>query len=102
MAIRKMTDLYFPDNYRLMLDDGNWYLYDTDSACPVDKVDRRFASKLISSGFVGNKRVDYLGRLIYSRITPLAADVAKARPETVATKQNILAALEVIKESQHG
>lgn len=77
MAIRKMNDLHFPDNYRLMLDNGKWYLYDNDMACPVDKVDRRFAFKLIDTGFVDNKRFDYLGRLIYSRRTKDTLDFGK-------------------------
>jgi len=69
MAIRKMKDLYFPEHYRLMLDNGKWCLYDNEMSCPVDTVDRRFAIKLIDTGFVDNKRVDFLGRLIYSRRT---------------------------------
>lgn len=71
MAIRKMSDLHFPDHYRLMLDDGYWRLYDTEMNCPIEKVDRRLARKLIETGYVGNKTVDYLGRLVYSRLKPI-------------------------------
>jgi hypothetical protein len=78
MAIRKMKDLHFPEHYRLMLDNGKWYLYDNEMSCPVDTVDRRFAFKLIDTGFVDNKRVDFLGRLIYSRRTMLAPDKGQA------------------------
>jgi hypothetical protein len=75
MAIRKISDLYFPEHYRLMLHNGSWRMYDTEMSCPVDRVDRRLALELVKTGFVGNKFVDHIGRLMYSRLTPDAADL---------------------------
>lgn len=79
MAIRKISDLHFPDNHLLMLDNGKWYLYSDEMGCPVENIDRRLAHKLIDTGFVGNKYVDNFGRLMYSRPTKRAADVCRYR-----------------------
>lgn len=66
MAIRKMSDLYFPEHYRLMLDDGKWFMYNTQMCCAVDVVDRRFAIKLVKENHVGKKHIDALGRIMFS------------------------------------
>lgn len=57
--------MYLPKHYRLMLDDGKWWTYNTDQVCPVDKVDRRLAMRLIRDGYVIDKWIDGRGRIYY-------------------------------------
>jgi hypothetical protein len=71
MAIRKLSDLYFPEHYRLMLSDGRWYTYDTQMSCAVDRVDRRLALRMIEEGYVADKHVDFVGRIMYSIAPPI-------------------------------
>jgi hypothetical protein len=71
-SVRRIEDLYLPEDYLIVRHDNRWWTYSTRLACEIDRIHATFAKKLLKSGyieFVANQA--FMRRTFYKKAKPV-------------------------------